>query len=254
MHGHVSDIITRQQWQDWPSARQLSALLPGDACSGTGAPLHFATKTDAGFDGAAAYERHIHDTGEIPLRPAFWHDLFNALMWIQFPAIKTALNEAHCQELDNPTQQRSARRDALTLLDECGVLIGVTDMQPRARHAEHRWHDLFVTGRAAWHRDIVPMMIGHGLCEQGLHAYIGLTGKALYVTMETHWLRVPHDERRRLIDTQLAGQIRHGNAVMTTKELLPLPLLGVPGWWPDNENDTFYSDADYFRPKRQGRL
>ena len=34
------------------------------------------------------------------------------------------------------------------------------------------------------------------------------------------------------------------------KPFLPLPVLGVPGWWPANENPGFYDDADVFRPAR----
>ena len=26
------------------------------------------------------------------------------------------------------------------------------------------------------------------------------------------------------------------------------PLLGVPDWWPDNGNATFYENARHFRP------
>ena len=31
---------------------------------------------------------------------------------------------------------------------------------------------------------------------------------------------------------------------------LPLPVLGVPGWWPANEGEGFYADATVFRPAR----
>ncbi len=29
-----------------------------------------------------------------------------------------------------------------------------------------------------------------------------------------------------------------------------LPVLGVPGWWPANEDEAFYDDASVFRPPR----
>jgi len=31
-------------------------------------------------------------------------------------------------------------------------------------------------------------------------------------------------------------------------DLFPLPVLGIPGWWPDNEVATFYGREDIFRP------
>ena len=39
-------------------------------------------------------------------------------------------------------------------------------------------------------------------------------------------------------------------ASWSAKPFLPLPVLGVPGWWPANENPGFYDDADVFRPAR----
>ena len=34
------------------------------------------------------------------------------------------------------------------------------------------------------------------------------------------------------------------------KPFTPLPVLGVPGWWPANEAPGFYADAQVFRPLR----
>jgi hypothetical protein len=30
-------------------------------------------------------------------------------------------------------------------------------------------------------------------------------------------------------------------------------VLGVPGWWPDNENPAFYADTSVFRLPRQAQ-
>jgi hypothetical protein len=32
--------------------------------------------------------------------------------------------------------------------------------------------------------------------------------------------------------------------------MAPLPVLGIPGWYPGNSRADFYDDADHFRPKR----
>jgi hypothetical protein len=34
---------------------------------------------------------------------------------------------------------------------------------------------------------------------------------------------------------------------LAAKPHLPLPVLGVPGWWPDNEQAGFYDDRSVFR-------
>jgi hypothetical protein len=31
---------------------------------------------------------------------------------------------------------------------------------------------------------------------------------------------------------------------------MPLPVLGVPGWWSANDAADFYDDAEVFRPLR----
>jgi hypothetical protein len=49
---------------------------------------------------------------------------------------------------------------------------------------------------------------------------------------------------------QLASQFIEKELESTTK-LTPLPILGVPGWWPANDTVSFYRDEHYFRPKRK---
>ena len=39
--------------------------------------------------------------------------------------------------------------------------------------------------------------------------------------------------------------------VLATKPFVPLPMLGVPGWWSANEDAAFYADAEVFRPLRR---
>jgi len=38
---------------------------------------------------------------------------------------------------------------------------------------------------------------------------------------------------------------------LATKPFEPLPVLGVPGWWPANADPAFYANAQVFRPRRQ---
>lgn len=37
---------------------------------------------------------------------------------------------------------------------------------------------------------------------------------------------------------------------LAAKPFNPLPILGVPGWWPENENFCFYDDSLVFRSAR----
>ena len=40
-------------------------------------------------------------------------------------------------------------------------------------------------------------------------------------------------------------------AELATKPFTPMPVLGVPGWWPDNEDPQFYEDPLVFRAPRR---
>jgi len=38
---------------------------------------------------------------------------------------------------------------------------------------------------------------------------------------------------------------------LASKPFTPLPLLGVPGWWPGSDDFSFYDDLRVFRPARR---
>jgi hypothetical protein len=37
---------------------------------------------------------------------------------------------------------------------------------------------------------------------------------------------------------------------LAAKPFTPLPVLGVPGWWAENENFSFYDESQVFRPRK----
>jgi hypothetical protein len=55
------------------------------------------------------------------------------------------------------------------------------------------------------------------------------------------------------LDEAIAETWRNGN-ITRPADLFPLPVLGIPGWWPANENASFYDDREIFRPARSARL
>src|SRR5690606_1712694 len=100
----------------------------------------------------AGYEAHIHNTGAVPTRPNDWHDFFNALAWCAWPQAKAALNAAHIEEIEHRRTAgldgRGRRRDALTLFDECGMLVISSDANILNLLATHEWEAAFVTHRS----------------------------------------------------------------------------------------------------------
>ena len=70
------------------------------------------------------YETIISEDGVVPTREQSWHDLFNALIWLQFPKTKSLLNELHISDIEaygvNP---RTARRNRIGTLMSGVVLL-----------------------------------------------------------------------------------------------------------------------------------
>lgn len=231
----------------WPGPDDLNRLLPAGLRSAGGVRLRFVRQPES--LGALAYERQIHDRGEIPTRERSWHDLFNALMWAAFPGAKTRLNAIQVAEGTAATgNRRSPRRDWCTLLDECGVLLASADSMFEALHREHRWEPLFHDLRHAWETRIGAFIIGHGLYRQCLAPYLGLTAKAVYLAVEQEFFALELRHRYARLDQILARRLAATAGADTPRALLPLPVLGVPGWYRGDQDRRFYRIASYFRP------
>jgi len=210
----------------------------------SGAPLDFVAADDAGD---TPYEAHVFATGRIPTRPNR-HDLFNALVWLRLPRAKAALNARQAAAIarDGVQPARGSERDALTLIDENGLALVADDPAVFDALAAHDWHWLFVRERARWHRCIVPQVFGHALLDK-----LGAPYKA--ITAHVVALPVPRGEAPGIdvngVDALLADQIAAGE--ITPRRLQPLPVLGIPQWWPDNAQPAFYDDLAVFRPARR---
>ena len=223
---------------DWPDMALLNATLA------------VAGKCFVGQDAALLadgrhYEQRIAE-GRIATREANWHDFFNALVWARYPAIKQALNRRQCAaiaqmglRLRNPAQQ------ALTQFDESGLVVRVRDRALLAAWDAHDWRTLFVDQAAAWQRGemAVAASVGHALLEQCLLPGRRIVGKALVV--------VASDDAAAI--TQVVQAISEGRVLQQAAELRPLPLAGIVGWH-RQQDSGFYADADYFRPRRAGRV
>ena len=194
-----------------------------------GQPVHQALG-DARFEPAGAlasgYEQHVAATGRVPTRDNA-HDLFNGLVWLRCPGFKAALNRAHLAAPPAPTGRRGPQRDALTLLDESGLLLAAPPALAAALRAQD-WAALFTTGRALW-AEARALVVGHALLEKLLAPRKPLCARVL------------------LVDDVEAPTLP---AALCPADLPPLPVLGIPDWWAANASHGFYDDAQVFRPKR----
>ena len=191
------------------------------------------------------FERRIVEQNELIVRPDNLHDTVNALVWHTFPAAKRAISETHVALGAAATANgRPRRRDILTLFDEAGALIISQRDDLRALHEAHEWRRLFVDHRADFIRDCRVILFGHGTLEQlASNPHRGLTVKAL-------WLPLAAEASADEIDAFLAGGIASGTLLAASERRLALPILGVPGWFAENEALACYGDVDVFRPRR----
>lgn len=197
------------------------------------------------------YERRIHRTGEVPTR-ANWHDLFNALAWLAYPRAKAALNAAHVAAAAQESGARGRRRDALTLFDESGVAVATSAPDLAVLLTGFRWKELFWRERGRVGREMRFFVFGHALAEKALSPFVGMTGHAIVLAVEPEFFEAAVPAQRAQVDAQLAQRFAADGGPATPRDLAPLPVLGVPGWWPPNGDAAFYDNERYFRPGRRG--
>ncbi len=248
---HLNLLFNLNLQSDWPKCDWFSPFLT--AVNENNRPIVF--KDDALFtEEERYYEQIIFETGCVPTRQQNWHDLFGGLIWCLFPKTKALLNKRHVDEINvHGTKQRGKHRNALTLFDECGVILAVTDSQWPTILREHQWHSAFVDMRAQWGQSINAYIFGHANYEMLTKPYIGLTGKAFFVKVPDDTFCKDLAEQYAYLDTVLYEMIAKHDCLCDNSLLSPLPLLGVPGWYDENQNVEFYSNTDYFRPKRRTR-
>lgn len=228
---------------DWPSTARLNQLAKArQVVNSRGFAIRFQAQHQR--CGQRDYEAGILGTGEVPTREANWHDLLNALTWLAFPATKSALNAVQCQSLGKASA-RGPESDAATLFDESGLVIAGPDADLAELVAAKRWREAFVERRADWHR-LRLVVIGHAVLEKLLAPWPAITAKCLYVRWENDADVMNADAG---LDAAMA-EIWRGGAITRPSQLFPMPVLGIPGWWPANENLVFYDNRDVFRPAR----
>lgn len=186
-----------------------------------------------------AYEQYIGDTRRVPTRDNL-HDFFNGLVWHQFPGTKRRLNQLQAQAIaaDGVQAVRGPLRDALTVFDENGALLQAPDALWQALRLRD-WQRLFIDLRPLWGQARL-VLVGHALMEK-----LVVPRKPMVAHVYPAPIAI---ESIANMDAWLAQEIQP--QPWAAKPFSPLPVLGVPGWWPANEAPGFYADAQVFRPRR----
>jgi hypothetical protein len=129
-------------------------------------------------------------------------------------------------------------RDALTVFDENAAFLLAPQPLWDALIA-HDWRRLFVDLRLLW-KEAQLVLFGHALLEKLVHPRKPITAHV--------YLAQPAIRSIAELDAWMADDL--SAARLASKPFSPLPVLGVPGWWPENEDFSFYDDAKVFRPRR----
>jgi hypothetical protein len=252
-------VIARMDQGHFPTLQECNALLLAHEPSITvhnGTSLSFVPQEYGKLEFEAQYEPRCYLKGEVPTRADNWHDLLNALVWLTFPKAKAALNRRHYVALTQAalpegSSERGATRDAITLLDESGVIVPYADDELAELLRGFRWKELFWHQRERVGANMGFYIFGHGLYEKALNPYVGMTGQGLLLPVEKAFFTWSLERRLAHLDAQLAAYLSNVENACSTRELSPVPLLGVPGWSADNEVATYYDNTDYFRSGRQ---
>jgi hypothetical protein len=136
---------------------------------------------------------------------------------------------------------RGPARDALTVFDENAALLVAPDALWDALLAKD-WQTAFITLRPLW-QEAHLVLFGHALLEKLVYPRKPITA---------HVFRArPASNSIANLDVWLAATL--SAPLLASKPFAHLPVLGVPGWWAENEEPGFYADTSVFRPPRSAR-
>lgn len=230
-----------EPWRE-PGQRIEQALASGTSCHEalnreTTASVHFVPQDNLPPD--KAYEQFIFESGTVPTRDNL-HDFFNGLCWLRFPLTKKKLNQLQAAQIAaaGVAPLRGPVRDALTVFDENAAFLSAPQPLWDAL-IERDWRQLFVDLRPLW-QEARLVLFGHALLEK-------LVSPRKPITAHIYRAQPAMNSIAEL-DAWVAADLSAGK--LAAKPFTPLPVLGVPGWWPENENFSFYDDSFVFRPPR----
>ena len=229
--------------------------------TGRGQVLRFVAQDD--LPEGMAYETFIARTGGVPTRNNL-HDLFNGSIWLTFPKSKALLNRHQAQAIDEAgiSGSRGRVRDTITVFDENGAILVTAEPNIGKALVAFDWQRCLVTPRDDWDDPLRPnitakagvYIFGHALLEQLISPRKPLCAHTLIINVELELFGLPIAERMAYLDTYLAARLDEilQDKSVTPRLFSPLPILGVPHFWPDNADPEFYNDTFVFRSGRRG--
>jgi Protein of unknown function (DUF3025) len=243
-------VVEKEGTDAWLAAMTRDAADVG-LRTAAGAPLTFVAQRE--LPEGTPYEAHIAATGCVPTRGNL-HDFFNAASWFVFPRTKIASTARGMAEVAHhqadPPGARGPVRDALTHFDENGAIFATHDAALADALRGFDWPTLFVSRRAAWPAQCAVVLFGHALIEKLVAPYKACTAHAWICEVERDFFAAEPAVQREWLDARLAIWLAAPER-LTIGRFSPLPVLGVPGWWGENDEPSFYADESVFRRGRR---
>ncbi len=212
-----------------------------------------------------AYESFIATTGNIPTRDNL-HDLFNGSIWLTFPKTKALLNYYHMCEIAKKgiSASRGRVRDTITVFDENGAILVTAEPSIGEALVDFDWQISLITSRASWDNpqklnsgsQAAVYIFGHALLEKLLQPRKPLCAHSVVIYVSPEFFALDMLERVQYVDNQLANYMDDllSQEVVTPRKLSPLPILGVPHFWAENADPSFYDDSQVFRSGRRQKV
>lgn len=187
------DLIKRLDDEAFPDCMALNNLLPPSLGHPGRPPIHFVSSND---HAPGPYEERIFEEGRVSTRPDDWHDLFNALTWALLPQTKLVMNALHrSARPEDANSGRGPLRDALTLFDECGVIVACTDRCWLERLALHGWDESLRDQLDFFKKNVTLVVAGHAQLEKFLAPYPSMTANTLLLHIDPGKQALPRHKR-----------------------------------------------------------
>ena len=225
-------------------------------------PLNFVSQN--ALTEGVGYEQFIGTTGNIPTRDNL-HDLFNGSIWLSFPKTKALLNYYHMLEIakQDSNESRGRVRDTITVFDENGAVLVTADPSIGEALINFDWQASLVVPRDKFDHpqrskhdaQAAVYIFGHALLEQLIEPRKPLCAHSVIINVSQDFFALSTIERIKYLDNALANVMDKllSQEKVTPRQLAPLPILGVPYFWSENANPSFYEDSYVFRSGRKKR-
>ena len=243
----------------WPGLDDYQKLLDVQSepiLTHTGRKLRIVKQDDKPQGFKEHYAPRIYLKGEIQTRTENWHDFFQLLTWCLFPKSKAVINATHIPmakkriEKGMDAGRRSPIENMLSLFDEGGAVIVSSDESLLQLIRDFQWKQLFWDRRDELAGKLQCITYGHAIYEKGLMPYVGMTANSILLCVDEGYFLQAMERRLDYIDERLADIFSNGTQYSKPKDLSPFPVLGLPGWDPDNESEAYYDNTGYFRNGR----